>query len=74
MYNIIDNIIFALIPEVIYFTLFLIFIKNYKTNRIALFVLLLLGYIILKLIFPLNIYFQLCFTLYVPFILKILYI
>lgn len=73
MYNIIDNIIFALIPEVIYFTLFLIFTKNYKTNRIALFVLLLLGYIILKLIFPLNIYFQLCFTLYVPFILKILY-
>lgn len=73
MYSFIPTVIFALIPEVIYFTLFLIFTKNYKNNKIKLFVLLLIGYIIFKKIFPLNIYFQICFTLYVPIILKLLY-
>lgn len=73
MYSLIPTVIFALIPEVIYFTLFLIFTKNYKNNKIKLFVLLLIGYLILKIIFPLNIYFQICFTLYVPLILRLLY-
>lgn len=73
MYSLIPNIIFALIPEALYFTLFLIFTKKYKTNKIKLFILLLIGYITLKIIFPLNIYFQICFILYVPLILKLLY-
>lgn len=73
MCNFIVNLFLGLIPEVIYFTLFLICTKGYKSNKIKLFVLLLIGYIILKLIFPINIYFQVSFTLYVPLILKILY-
>lgn len=73
MYSFIPTVIFALIPEVIYFTLFLIFVKQYKNKRILLFTLLLLGYIVFKIIFPINIYFQICFTLYVPLVLKILY-
>ena len=73
MYSLIPTIIFALIPEVIYFSLFLIFTKNLKNNRIVLFILLLIGYILLKIIFPLNIYFQICFTLYVPLVLRLLY-
>lgn len=73
IYSIIPTIIFALIPEIVYFTLFLIFTKKYNKSRILLFIFLLMGYIILKLIFPINIYFQISFTLYVPIILKILY-
>ena len=67
------NIIAGLLPEVLYFTFFLIYAKNYKEKRMLLFILLLIGYIVLKLIFPFNIYFQISFTLYVPIILRILY-
>lgn len=73
LYNIISTIIFALIPEIIYFTLFLIFTKQYNKNKLLLFLMLLIGYISFKIIFPINIYFQLCFTLYVPLVLKFLY-
>lgn len=73
MVNTITNILFGLLPEVLYFTLFIIFTKGYKTNRIKLFVLLAIGYIVFKLIFSLNVLFQLSFTFYVPIILKILY-
>lgn len=73
MYSVVPTVIFALIPEVVYFSFFLIFTKRYNKSRILLFILLLIGYIILKLIFPINIYFQIIFTLYVPIILKILY-
>ena len=73
MYSFIPNVIFGLFPEVIYFTLFLIYTKNYKDNKIKLFLLLLLGYVVLKFLLPANIYFQITFTLYVPVILKLLY-
>lgn len=73
MCNFIVNLFLGLIPEAIYFTLFLIYTKGYKSNKIKLFVLLLIGYTILKLFFPINIYFQVSFTLCVPLILKILY-
>ena len=73
MVNFIINFILGLLPEVIYFTLFLILTKKYKTNRIILFILLLIGYTILKITFPVNIYFQICFIFYVPIVLKLLY-
>lgn len=67
------NTIAILLPEVIYFTLFLVYTKNYNVKKLLLFILLLIGYIILKFIFPLNIYFQIIFTLYVPIVLKFIY-
>ena len=73
MYSFIPNVIFGLLPEVIYFTLFLIYTKNYKNNKIKLFLLLFIAYISLKYLLPANIYFQILFTLYVPIVLKILY-
>lgn len=73
MYSLVPTIIFALIPEVLYFTLFIIFTKRYPNKRFLLFVLLLIGYIVLKIFLPINIYFQILFTLYVPVILKLLY-
>ena len=71
--NIFYNIIFALLPESIYFTLFLIYTKNYKNNKLKLFILLFLGYVTLKIIFPFNIYCQILFLIYVPIILRLLY-
>lgn len=73
MVSFIQNVMLALLPEVIYFTLFLIFTKQYKNRRILLFFLLLIGYVTLKKIFPFNIYCQIGFIIYVPIILRILY-
>lgn len=39
----IQNILFALLPEAIYFTLFLIYTKGYKTKKFLLFALLFIG-------------------------------
>ena len=63
------NILLGLIPEAIYFSLFIIFTKDYKKNRILFAILLTLGYIALKQIFPVNVYCQVCYILYVPFIM-----
>lgn len=63
------NILLGLIPEAIYFSLFIIFTKDYKKNRILFTILLTLGYIALKQIFPANVYCQVCYILYVPFIM-----
>ena len=71
--NFIVNFFLGLLPEVIYFTLFLIYTKGYTYNKIKLFILLLIGYTLFKFMLPVNIYFQIAFTLYVPLILKILY-
>jgi hypothetical protein len=73
MVNFVTNFILGLLPEIIYFTLFLIYTKKYKYNKFKLFVLLLIGYTLFEIIFPDNIYFQICFTLYVPLVLKLLY-
>lgn len=73
MVNFVTNFIFALFPEVVYFTLFLIYTKGYKYNKIKLFIFLLLGYSVLKMFLPKNIYFQIIFTLYVPIVLKFIY-
>ena len=63
------NILLGLIPEAIYFSLFIIFTKDYKKNRVLFTILLALGYIVLKQIFPANVYCQVCYILYVPFIM-----
>ena len=73
MLNFIVNFFLGLLPEVIYFTLFLIYTKGYTYNKIKLFILLLIGYTLFKIMLPTNIYFQIVFTLYVPLILKFLY-
>ena len=64
----IQNILFALLPEAIYFTLFLIYTKGYKTKKFLLFTLLFIGYVVLKLAFPLNIHCQVGFLIYTPVI------
>lgn len=69
------NIILGLIPESIFFSLFIIFTKNYKnkTKNIVFTLLMIIGYIILKRILPRNVYCQIIYIIYVPILMKIMY-
>ena len=61
------------IPEAIYFALFMIYTKNLKQKRILYIILMISEYLILKLFFKFNIYFQLSYTIFTYLILKLLY-
>ena len=69
------NIILGLIPEAIFFSLFIIFTKNYKnkTKNIVFTLLMIIGYIILKQILPRNVYCQIIYLAYVPLLMFLLY-
>lgn len=73
MGNFIFSLIFGLIPETLYFTLFLIFAKNIKEKKIKLFLLISLSYIlcIMTIRYKLLLYVVFIFVIYG--ILKILY-
>lgn len=73
MGNFIFSIIFGLIPETLYFTLFLIFAKDIKEKKIKLFLLISLSYIlcIMTIRYKLLLYTIFIFSMYI--ILKILY-
>ena len=73
MGNFIFSLIFGLIPETLYFTLFLIFAKNIKEKKIKLFLLISLSYIlcITTIRYKLLLYVVFIFVIYG--ILKILY-
>ena len=69
------NIILGLIPEAIFFSLFIIFTKNYKNKakNIVFTLLMITGYIILKQILPRNVYCQIIYLAYVPLLMFLLY-
>lgn len=73
MENFIFSIIFGLIPETLYFTLFLIFAKDIKEKKIKLFLLISLSYIlcIMTIRYKLLLYVIFIFSMYL--ILRILY-
>lgn len=73
MGNFIFSILFGLLPEALYFVLFLIFAKNIKEKRIKLFLLISLSYILCIMIirYKLLLYVIFIFSMYL--ILKILY-
>lgn len=73
MLNFIISIILGLIPEVLYFTLFLVYTKNLKTKRLKLFILLAIGYIVLIMICRYQLIFYLSYIVYIYLINKILY-
>lgn len=68
-----DQLLLGQIPEAIYFALFMIFTKNLKEKRVLFTVLMILEYVLLKLAFPFNMWFQVCYTFITYIILKILY-
>ena len=67
------SIVLGLIPDVLYFTLFLTFIKNLKEKRIVLFLLIAMSYFICMIIQQYNILCYLFFTVLIYGSLKVLY-
>lgn len=72
MYNLI-GIFLGLLPEVLYFTLFLIYTKNIKEKRIKLFLLMSFAYILCIMLNQYKILYYLSFIFIVYCILKFLY-
>lgn len=73
MVNFIISLIFGMLPEVIYFTLFLIIAKNLKEKKGKLFILLSIGYILLIMICRYQLLFYLAYIVYTYVIVKKLY-
>lgn len=67
------SILFGLIPEVLYFTLFITYTKNIKEKRIKLFLLISIAYFLCMLIIQYEIIYYILFIVCVYAILKILY-
>lgn len=67
------SIILGLIPEVLYFTLFLIYTKDLKEKRIKLFFLISIAYVLTVFIKQYILIYYLSFIILVYFILKLLY-
>ena len=71
--NFVISIFLGLLPEVLYFTLFLVYTKGIKTKRLKLFLLLAIGYIALIMICRYQLLFYLGYIVYTYLILKLLY-
>jgi hypothetical protein len=71
--NFIISLILGMLPEVLFFTLFLIFTNDLKTKRLKLFGLLVLGYISLIMILRYEFLFYIGYVIYAYLILKLLY-
>ena len=68
-----SSILFGLIPDVLYFTLFFTFIKNLKEKRMLLFLLIAISYFICMTVQQYNILYYLLFIILVYGDLKLLY-
>lgn len=73
MINFVVSLFLGMFPEVLYFTLFLVFTKDIKQNRIKLFLLLALGYIVLIMLCRYQIMFYLAYIVYSYLILRKFY-
>lgn len=71
--KLIMDILFGMIPEVLFFTMYLIYTKNIKENKGKLFALISILYFILILLIPYKLVFYIIFIFGVYGILKILY-
>lgn len=69
----ITQLLLGQIPEAIFFALFMIFAKNLKDKRITFIILMIFQYILLKLVFPFSIWFNVIYTFMMFVILKVLY-
>lgn len=71
--NFLMSLILGMFPEVLYFTLSLIYIKNLKENKLKLFILISISYILCIMISRYKLLYYICFIFLVYFDLKILY-
>lgn len=67
------SMLLGMIPEVLYFTLAIVYTKNIKTKRIKLFLLIALSYILCIMIIKYELLFYVLFIFILYFILKFLY-
>ena len=68
-----DQLLLGQIPEAIYFTLFMILVKNIKEKRILFTILMILEYVFLKYFLVYNIWFQVMYFILSFMIMKMLY-
>ena len=73
MFSFIPSLFCGMFPDVLYFTLFIIYTKNIKEKRLLLFVLLALGYIVLIMLCRFQFMFYLAYIIYSYLVLKKLY-
>jgi len=73
MTNFIVGLLMGMLPEVLYFTLSVCFIKDIKKQRLKLFSLLVIGYIVLIMVCRFQLLFYLGYIVYVYIVLKKLY-
>lgn len=73
MLNFIFSLLVGMVPEVLYFTLFIVFTKGLKEKRIRLFLLIALSYILCIMIIRYELLFYIIFIFVIYFILKLLY-
>lgn len=73
MIDFIISLFLGMLPEVLYFTLSILFVKDIKKNRLKLFSLLAIGYILLIMICRYQLLFYLGYIVYVYMVLKKLY-
>lgn len=71
--NFVISVFLGLLPEVLYFTLFLVYTKNLKEKRLKLFLLLSIGYIALIMICRYQLLFYLGYIVYIYIINKYLF-
>lgn len=67
------SVLLGLLPEVLYFTLFLIYVKNIKEKKIKLFILISIAYFVCALIYNYKTLYYIGFIVSIYIILKILY-
>lgn len=73
MIDFIVGLLMGMLPEVLYFTLSICFVKDIQKNRLKLFSLLAVGYIVLIMICRFQLLFYLGYIVYVYVVLKKLY-
>lgn len=71
--NILLSILLGMIPETLFFTLFLTYTKNLKNKRIKLFLLISLAYVLCVILMKYNVLFYILFVIGIYLSLKILY-
>ena len=67
------SILLGLIPEVLYFTLFITYAKNIKEKRIKLFLLISISYIIGIILIPYQLWFHMIYAVLIYLSMKLLY-
>lgn len=71
--EIVLSIFLGMLPEVIYFTLFLVYVKDIKEKRVKLFLGILFSYLVCIFLAPYKVLYYVIYTILLYIILKILY-